>query len=188
MKKQFPAAFSLLELLMVVAILAVLIGVGVIAFGGGGGRGPQGAAIVASSVFNLARTEAILQGTDTLVIIDTTAGSSNCLRRMSVVLDGTAKKQIASWTILPANTCFNPSLSNPAVSATSFSTLPGTYASYRFKSNGQSDHPAGAAKFIVSQGVVVGGALQESGTNKRYGFLIHRIGKLTFLNDPAQIQ
>lgn len=186
MKKQ--RAFSLIELLMVLAVIAVLVGVGVTAFGGGGGRGVQGAAVVASSVFNLARTEAILQGTDTLVIIDITPNSANCLRRMSVILDGTSNKQIASWTSLPANACFNPSLSNPAVSATTFTAIPGTYASYRFKSNGQSDNPAGAAKFIVSQGSVVGGTLRETGTNRRYGFLVHRMGKLTFFSDPSQIQ
>lgn len=179
-------AFSLIELLMVIAIIAVLAGVGVAAFGGGGGRGPQGAAIVASSVFNLARTEAILRGTDTLVVIDTTPSSANYLRRMSVVLDGTSNQLIASWTVLPSTACFNQSLSVPAISSTTFSNLPGTYDAYKFKANGQLS--GSSAQFVVSQGAVMSGTFQESGTNKRYGFKIHKMGKLTFFNDPSEIK
>lgn len=178
----------MIELLVVVAIIAVLAGAATVSMGVVGSRGPQSAAVVASSVFNLARTEAIMRGTDTLVIIDTTPTSANYLRRMSVVLDGTNNKLIASWTTLPATACFNQSLSTPAVSSTTFSTLPGNYAVYSFKSNGQSYHPAGTAKFVVSQGSVMGGNFQESGTSKRYGFLIHKMGKLTFFNDPSEIQ
>ena len=63
------AAFSLLELLVVIAIMAIIAGAGVVALGGAGGRSPQGAASIASSVFNLARTEAIMRGTDTLVLV-----------------------------------------------------------------------------------------------------------------------
>ncbi len=182
------AAFSLLELLVVIAIMAIIAGAGVVALGGAGGRSPQGAASIASSVFNLARTEAIMRGTDTLVLVDTTYDSAkpdNFLRRMTVT--DTTGKLLTRWTTLPSGAYFNQSLS--AAGTTNFSgnpQLPGTCAYFKFKSNGQIDNPA-AARFIVSPGSVTGGTFQEIGTNKRYGFKIHKMGKLTFFEDPASI-
>lgn len=188
MKTRLTAAFSLLELLVVIAIMAIIAGAGVVVLGGAGGRSPQGAAAIASSVFNLARTEAIMRGTDTLVLIDTgydSANPDNFLRRMTAA-DSTGKL-LARWTTLPAGAYFNQSLS--AAGTTNFSgnpQLPGTCAYYKFKSNGQID--SSSAQFVVSPGAIVGGAFQETGTNKRYGFVIHKMGKLTFFDDPAAIQ
>lgn len=176
------AAFSLLELLIVIAIIAILASVGVVSLGVAGGKGAQSASVVASSVFNLARTEAIMRGTDTLVVVDVTPTSANYLRRMSVATNGTL---IANWTTLPSTAFFNTNLSTPA-GTTNLSTVTGTFAFYKFKANGQSDNPA--AKFVVSQGAVVNNAFQETGTNRRYGFVIHKMGKLTFIDDPALIQ
>ena len=183
------AAFSLLELLVVIAIMAVIASAGVMALGGAGGRGPQSAASIASSVFNLARTEAIMRGTDTFVLVDTTynaAKPDNYLRRMTVA-DATGNL-LTRWTTLPAATYFNQDLS--AAGSTNFAGSPqlpsGTYAFYKFRSNGQIDNTSGA-KFVVSPGTVNGGTFQEIGTGKRYGFKIHKMGKLTFYDDPASI-
>ena len=185
------AAFSLLELLVVIAIIAVVASVGVMALGGPGGRAPQGGAAVASSVFNLARTEAIMRGTDTLVLIDTTynaAKPDNYLRRMTVAVVDSNLTPLTRWTTLPTGAYFNQGLSESG--STNFSGNPqlpsGTYAFYRFKSNGQIDNTSGS-RFIVSPGTVNGGTFQEIGTGKRYGFKIHKMGKLTFYDDPASI-
>ena len=178
------AAFSLLELLVVVAIIAMMAGAGVAALGGGGGRGPQGAAAVASSVFNLARTEAILRSAETFVVIDTSPSSENYLRRLSVATNGS---RIAQWTTLPSMAYFNETLSTSAGTINlpdGSQTLACKY--YKFLPNGQLD--GSSLQFVVSPGAIISGNFQESGTNKRYGFKIHKMGKLTFFNDPSEIQ
>jgi prepilin-type N-terminal cleavage/methylation domain-containing protein len=181
------AAFSLTELLVVMAIIAILAGAGVAALGGGGGRGPQGAAVVASSVFNLARTEAILRSTDTMVVIDITSTSPNFLQRISVYDSSAIPNRIAQWTMLPGMAYFNMDLSKRYGTT----NIGGTnYAVYTFKPNGQFDPSTGSdfPKFVVSPGSTLGGTFQEAGTNKRYGFKIHKMGKLTFFSDPSEIE
>ena len=158
---------------MVVAIIAVVAGAVVAALGGGGSRGPQGAAAVASSVFNLARTEAIMRCVDTFVVVDTTYNSTKpdtYLRRMAVA--DTNGALIAQWTTLPSSAYFLETLSTPA-GTMSLSGQTGSFAYYKFKSNGQLD--GGSAKFVVTLGSANGGIFQESDSNKRYGFKIHKM-------------
>ncbi len=181
------SAFSLIELLVVIAIIAILAGLGGMALGGAGGRAPQSAAVMASSVFNLARTEAIMRGEDMLVIVDiTSTNADNFLRRMSV--HDTSTNLRAPWSTLPSPAFFNQSSSSPlGTTNLTIGGKSGTYAFYRFKSNGQLDHSGGTARFVVSPGAVVGGTFEVTGTNKSYGFVIHKLGKLTFIDDPASI-
>lgn len=188
-RRFYPSAFSLVELLVVIAIIAILVGLGGMALGGAGGRAPQSAAVMASSVFNLARTEAIMGGEDMLVLVDITPDTDGCLRRMSVRDAGTNGTNRAPWTTFPSPAFFNQSLSSPlGTTNLTIGGKAGTYAFYKFKSNGQLNHPSGSAKFIVSPGSVDSGVFRETGTNKRYGFLVHRMGKLTFYDDPSAIQ
>lgn len=188
-RRVYPSAFTLVELLVVIAIIAILIGLGAMALGGAGGRAPQSAAVMASSVFSLARTEAIMRGEDMLVIIDITPGSDNFLRRMSVRDTSANGTNRAPWTTFPSPAFFNETLSSPlGTTNLTIGGKAGTYAFYKFKSNGQLNHPSGSAQFIVSPGSVDNGAFRETATNKRYGFLVHRMGKLTFYDDPSAIQ
>lgn len=182
------SAFSLVELLVVVAIISILAGAGVAAFGGGG-RGPQTAAARASSIFNLARTEAILRSAETFVVIDTAPASGSYLRRLAVAReqDDGALERVSQWSTLPVTAYFNEILSTPTAST---NLVEGgqsiACAYYKFQPSGRLDGPP--ARFVVSQGAALAGAVQESSTLKRHGFKIHKMGKLSFFNNPGEIQ
>jgi len=181
------AAFSLLELLVVIAIIAIMAAAGAIALGGSGGKSLNGAASVASSVFTLARTEAILRGSRGIVrvIVDadnTSQSPDTYLRRMAVVYStnsGASWDSAAKWVTLPANACFNTAMSTKQ--DMTFSGLPGsvgakTFYYYQFEPNGQMNP---SSQFVVSP--------SAGGTNQLYGFKIHRMGKMTFFDNPSDI-
>jgi len=184
----FRAAFSLLELLVVIAIIAIMAAAGAMALGGSGGKSLNGAAAVASSMFTQARTEAIMRGSGGVVrvIVDadnTSQRPDSYLRRMAVIYStnsGTSWDAAAKWVTLPANASFNTNKSTTSLSMTS-SGLPGAFGSktffyYEFKPNGQMNT---SAQFVVSPSV--------GGTNQLYGFKIHRMGKITFFDNPDDI-
>lgn len=195
-KRSRPGGFSLIELLLVIAILGAMATAGAVALSGSV-KSLQGATAAASSIFGLARTEAILRRAPVRLIIDTAYNPSkpeNFLRRMTIVAptitNGTTNwdRQISKWTTLPANAFFNSDMSK-VHGQISISGLPGTqgegsYAYYEFNPNGQA--PA-RAQFVISSGSLNGSAFQERDPNSRYGFFIHKMGKQTFFADATSI-
>ncbi|MDX2082201.1 MAG: prepilin-type N-terminal cleavage/methylation domain-containing protein [Terrimicrobiaceae bacterium] len=189
----FRSAFSLLELLVVVGVLAVMAAAGAVALGGGS-RSLQGASSAMSSVFGQARTEAILRRVPARVIVDTTYNSSqpdNFNRRVAVVVsndDGTTWTPVTKWTRLPGNAFYNP-VASRAHGQVAISGLPGgasgPFDYFEFGPNGQASVPR--SWIVLSNGVVNGGAFQEVAQENRAGFFIHRMGRPTFFSDPSQI-
>lgn len=188
-----PWAFSLIELLVVMAILGIMAVAGASALGGGT-KSLQGAAAAASSFFGLARTEAILRGTPVRLIVDTIynpAKPEHFRRRMTIVNStngGTSWEQISKWTTLPANAFFSTDMSKThgqvSITGLAGTTGAGSYEYYEFTPNGQA--PA-RAQFVVSSGSVAGGAFTERNADSRYGFFIHKLGKQTFFQDAGSI-
>jgi len=179
------SAFSLLELLVVIAIIAIMAAAGAMALGGSGGRSLNGAASVASSVFTQARTEAIMRRVPVRVIVDadnTSQKPDSYLRRMAVIYStnsGTNWDAAAKWVTLPANAGFNTNKSTQQ--SMTNSGLPGAFGAktfyyYQFEPNGQM---ITSSQFVVSPSV--------GGTNQLYGFKIHRMGKMTFFDNPNDI-
>jgi prepilin-type N-terminal cleavage/methylation domain-containing protein len=112
-----PSAFTLVELLSVVAIIALMTGlsVKVLAGFGNGDTGPRGGSAVAASLMGTARQEAIMRQTTTRLIVDTAYNSSspaNYLHRLTVAYlspstastTGTNWLPSNKWEPLPANT------------------------------------------------------------------------------------
>jgi hypothetical protein len=157
----------LVELLVVMAIIIIMVGLGVAAFkGGNGSDGTKGAAFVASGVFSEARNQAIMQQTLARVVVDTawsatrTDLASHYLRRVTVAYlnpQGVqANGQVDptnfanwlpadSWAILPGNNYFDTNFSSvDGLMPISFGG-PGAptgmgspyYAYYQFGANGQ---------------------------------------------------
>ncbi len=188
------SGFSLIELLVVIALIGIMAAAGAVALSGSS-KSLQGAASAASSMFGLARTEAILRRVPVRLIIDTSynaAKPENYRRRMTIVSStngGTSwDQQIAKWTTLPANAFFNSDMSKTH-GQVSISGLPGTsgagsYDYYEFNPNGQA---SSRAQFVISSGSLNGMVFQERDANSRYGFFIHKMGKQTFFADASSI-
>jgi len=186
-------AFSLIELLVVIAILGIMAAAGSVALTGSS-KSLAGAASAASSVFGLARTEAIMRRVSARVIVDTVydpAKPDNYLRRMAVVVRneaGTGWEQVSRWTQLPGDAFYNRDASrkhdSESIPGLSGGAAPGPYEYFEFTPNGQA---AGRAQFVLSKGMVRGGNFQEAGAQSRAGFFLHKMGKTTFFTDPAEI-
>jgi prepilin-type N-terminal cleavage/methylation domain-containing protein len=205
--KRQHGGFSLIELLVVMAIIAILLGFGVSAFRGGGANDARMSASIASGAFAEARNLAILQRKPTAVVVDTAynaARQDNYLRRFTVAVGETNASgavtnwvQSSKWMVLPGNTYFNPNYSSAPTPSADNVTFGGQgapssgYKYYEFTPNGQLKNGASLAKpsqFVVSQGTVNGGNFVERpGKGTRYGFATFRSGRTVFYSDPNDI-
>jgi prepilin-type N-terminal cleavage/methylation domain-containing protein len=196
------AAFTLIELLVVIAILAIMAVAGAMALGGSSGKSLKGSAAVASSIFGLARTEAIMRRIPVRVIVDADPASQNYLKRLAAIApamtagnpDWSSVTQIAKWQSLPANAYFNAA--NSTQNTMTGGGLPGTsrFFYFQFEPNGQmapfqnsNGQKVSIFQFVISPGVVNNGSFQETGTNQRYGFKVFRMGNIAFFDDPGTI-
>lgn len=150
----------------------------------------QAAATAASSIFNLARTEAILRRTEVRVIVDSNYKASqpeNYLRRLAVAArneDG-SWELITRWQTLPGNAFFNPALSQEHGIEEMPGTITGALMFFEFRPNGQASEPRG--QFIVARGRQEDGVFIEHGESNRSGFFVHRLGKISFFQSPSDI-
>ena len=188
-------AFTLIELLVVIMIILLIAGLGVGAFrGGAGSDGVRDAASVASGYFSLARNEAIMRRTSSVVVIDgyyDAAQPDNYLRRMAVAYQGTNASgatwiQSAKWTRLPGH-----AFVNAAFAGNLTNSLPGAFSNacyiYPFDFKGCTTN--GVGKFVLSLGSTAGGVFQEHNAPKtRYGFMVFPMGHMSFYKDPTDIQ
>jgi len=196
------SAFTLTELLIVMAILALLGGLGVAAFkGGGASDGSRGASYAAATLFDAARNEAIMRRCPTRVIFDTVYKQSspdNYLRRMTVAYttnSGTNWIQSGAWVFLPSGAFFDSASGpngQPRSRATDQAmTLPqkslgsssggSPYWAYEYLPNGQANYVAAGnppvLKVVFSPGSTVGGVFTERPDRKSlYGFIINKLG------------
>ncbi|MDX6766460.1 MAG: prepilin-type N-terminal cleavage/methylation domain-containing protein [Candidatus Methylacidiphilales bacterium] len=209
------SAFSLVELLVVMAIITVMAGVGMAVFRGGtASSGGREASTIAYSLFNAARTEAILRQSPARVIVDTVYNSGrpeNYLRRISiaalrsredttnpaVVLDADGNtdpaiasnwSQIQKWVFLSQGVYYDADYSKPT--GTMDITFAGSgaptsgYDYYEFSANGR----ASDLQFVVSPGLLVGTQFKVKNEGQlRYGFVVHLLGRMSFFPDVASI-
>jgi len=191
--KRKKSAFSLIELLVVVAIVGIMAAAGSVALSSGS-KSLSGATSTASTVFGLARTEAIMRRVPARVIVDTEydpAKPDNYLRRMAVVVrndTNTGWEQVSRWTPLPGQAFYNQDASrkhdSEAISGLLGGAGTGPYEYFEFSPSGQAKE---RAQFVLSKGIVQGGTFQEIDSDSRAGFYLHKMGKPTFFKDPAEI-
>jgi prepilin-type N-terminal cleavage/methylation domain-containing protein len=174
------AAFTLVEMLVVIAIISILMTAGSIGLSGMGGKGVTAGVATAESVFDEARTTAVGRNLRSCVLVSKSleSNSGEDLRRLIVAYeetnpDGTAKdpnSETPKWVIssravlLPDQTFFSSKFSkkNHETGTGDIEEITlerlvspknaykGTYYIYEFNSQGISKHPG--ASFIIGAG------------------------------------
>jgi prepilin-type N-terminal cleavage/methylation domain-containing protein len=196
------AAFTLVELMVVMAIIGIMSALGVAAFRGGGATsGAQGASVLASGLFTAARSEAILRKTSTRVYVDTdNTHGSTYLKRATVAyqsISGSVTNwvQCETWTVWPGNVIYVPGYSVPHGSDNSLYTpglkVVGSGLDYfQFNSIGQAENPNGTtrrAKFVVAPGQGSSGAPVVQNSLQSYGFILLPLGQVGFIQDLSTL-
>jgi prepilin-type N-terminal cleavage/methylation domain-containing protein len=207
------AGFTLVEMLVVIAIMSILMTAGAIGLSGMGGKGVTSGVAMAESLFDEARSIAVGQRTRTRVLVADrlTEVPEYNLRRMMIVAeklkaDGTPETP-ETWdltgraVLLPEQVFFSRSFSKKrhssagAVETTAFSngkaSFNGNYYYYEFNAEGICSTPG--ASFAIGAGA---GNTKVATNNPRVtsagvrdfgGFVVWRNGRTSTFRSPAQI-
>ncbi len=208
--------FTLVEMLVVIAIMSILMTAGAIGLSGMGGKGVTSGVAAAESLFDEARSIAVGQRTRARVLVakDLTNNKADNLRRIVVVseqlkADGTpdTDKWVLSsrGTVLPDQTFFSQDYSkkdqktgsalNPAEKLTLSpvkSAYEGTYYIYEFNAEGICTTPG--ASFVVGSGARPVNKPTDkprvTAAAKRDfgGFAVWRNGRTSVFRSPEQVK
>ncbi len=171
-------AFTLIEMMVVIAIMSILMTAGVIGLAGMGGKGVASGVAIADSLFDEARSIAVSKRTSSRLMVanDLTHNPGDNFRRIVVMyseIDPTTGSQYSpkKWTLssrgalLPDQTFFSSSYSKKNhETQTNFDTeqkvtmsstevkasYEGSYTSYEFNAEGISQVPG--ASFVIGAG------------------------------------
>ena len=186
------SAFSLVELLVVVAILAILAAVGSQALGDRKAAKARGGAEVLHSLFGQARNHAVLKRANTRVVVQTQYRSDkpeDYLRAVAIVeaamesgkADWTKLTQVTAWKRLPEGVFFSEERSDEE--GTESVSVPGggtvSCAYFEFQPNGQRSGPA---RVVVEEGMQVDGTFTPRGVEGAYGFMLYPMGQRVFMD------
>ncbi|MEO5916106.1 MAG: prepilin-type N-terminal cleavage/methylation domain-containing protein [Luteolibacter sp.] len=209
-------AFTLIEMLVVIAIMSILMTAGAIGLGGMGGKGVSSGVATAESLFDEARAVAVGQRTRARVLIshDLTNSPAENLRRIVVanaeVDPATGKEKTPlNWVLssrpqlLPDQVYFSETYSvkdqksgSGALEEMTLSTgvkapFAGKYFYYEFNAEGISTTPG--ASFVIGNGSrglnspTDQPRVTSSGKRDFGGFVIWRNGRTSLFRSPAQI-
>lgn len=205
--------FTLVEMLVVIAIMSILMTAGAIGLSGVGGKGVTSGVAAAESLFDEARAIAVGQRTKARVLVSKslTNNPADNLRRILVVseelnADGTPKAN--SWllssrgTVLPDQTFFSQDYSKKDQKSggaipdfnliTTKSAYQGSYYYYEFNAEGICSTPG--ASFVIGSGVrklnaTVADKPRVTSSAKRDfgGFVVWRNGRTSVFRSPEQM-
>ncbi len=206
--------FTLVEMLVVIAIMSILVTAGAIGLGSIGGKGVTSGVASAESLFDEARSIAVGQRVKSRVLIakSLTNNPSENLRKMVVVSerlnpDGTVAVP-QSWVlssrgaILPDQVFFSQDFSKKnhelgGIGVDEFvlqgakATFAGTYFFYEFNSEGICATPG--ASFIIGSGsrslssATSKPKITSSGKRDFGGFVVWRNGRTSLFRSPGQM-
>lgn len=212
-RSSFLNAFTLLEVLTVIAIISVLMTAGAIGLGNiTAGKGTSSAIASCESLFEEARTTAISKRCKARVMIDLIdPNTENYLRRIVIVHEEIdpntgSPRTPTNWVlasrgyVMPSGTYFSKTLSNldaggaikeePMTSTGISASYRGNYAYYEFNGEGIFKEPG--ADFIIGTGTRnrnTGAAPRTTTAAARdfAGFVIWRNGRTSSYRSPDQM-
>lgn len=209
--RRFLKAFTLIEVLVVIAIISILISIGAIGLGNlSAGKGTSTAIATTESLFEEARIIAVSKRCKARLMIFTGEPTDERYLRRVVVAherindDGTvaADEWILSSRgyIMPNGTFFSKEYSSlengdsiPEITLSAglnvTEDFAGTYAFYEFNSEGVFTSPG--AKFVIGTGIRPNDAIQprvtKSAEKDFAGFVIWRNGRTSTFRSPDQM-
>lgn len=196
--KKFPSGFSLIELMVVIAIIAVLMGLSVSSLKGlGQSSGARGAADLAASVALSARIEAMAFGRGSLFLIDNSGNPEWKYRRMAVIRrneEDTEWELIGKPVELPKGIYLLPDYSSTAGTyQTNVADLKGIgpeVFSYRFSGSGYMDEKEAITLVFSANIADEGGELKnpEGLLAGRRGIKIRKNARPIFFKNAEQMQ
>ena len=210
-------AFTLVEMLVVIAIMSILMTAGAIGLGGMGGKGVTSGVASAESLFDEARSIAVGQRTHARVLIakSLTNNPADNLRRIVVAsaeidpatgLEKTPQNWILSsrGVVLPDQTFFSQEYSkkdqkNASGTIEVMTSLPGAKAAYAgsyyyYEFNAEGICATPGAGFVLGAGARKVNAtdtdkpkVTSAGKRDFGGFVVWRNGRTSVFRSPAQI-
>lgn len=207
--------FTLVEMLVVIAIMSILMTAGAIGLGGMGGKGVDSGVASAESLFDEARSIAVGQRTKTQVLIakDLTNSPADNLRRLLIIseaIDPETGMPTGSWilssrgVLLPDQTYFSQTYSKKDLAGVggTIDELPsldgakpayaGSYYVYEFNAEGICKTPG--ASFVIGAGTRKINAtstdlprVTSAGKRDFGGFVVWRNGRTSVFRSPEQI-
>ncbi|RYD23593.1 MAG: prepilin-type N-terminal cleavage/methylation domain-containing protein [Verrucomicrobiaceae bacterium] len=213
-KRHYTRAFTLVEMLVVIAIMSILMTAGAIGLGGLGGKGVSSGVASAESLFDEARSIALGQRVKTRVMIaeNLTNNPSENYRRMLIVAQevnpttGVVNQNSYVLTsrgvLLPDQVFYSKNLSvrdmtngsGTLPNVTGFSNIKaanaGTYIYYEFNAEGICTTPG--ASFVIGNGARSSNNSDQprvtaSGKRDFGGFVVWRNGSTSLFRSPEQI-
>lgn len=189
-----PHGFSLVELLVVVALIAVLSSLAILGFGSSRSAGGRSAADLAASLALSARVEAMSQGYGSLLAIDNSSNPEHKFQRLAVFrfTNSSSPPELAGRVVpLPRGTFFLPKYSSAtALITTNLNLPPGNTSTallaLRFDGSGQLVEPVSADLVFGPDIMDSSGNLQDPETlaAARQGFKLRRNGRPVFFKTP----